>query len=813
MNLYWSSFMRKKTAKKSILGSILLAILLVALVGVAVIFVLGRQFGFDLFSSGESAPEAEQPVQAQGILRPESEKAPESESNIVISELMPSNKCTLPDESGKFPDWIEFYNAGDQDAELSKCTLRCNGDSVSLDEVTLAPGEYYVMFCPGELSASGATIVFKNNKGRELSNITYEAVGRDISIRVSEDGLSTTAFPSPGQPNSDEGYDRWQSSLKAAGPLVISEVMVHNSSYLRISNKYYDWVEIKNVSGESVLLSDYYLSDAGSDRLRFRLPSKTLAPGKLYIIYCSDEQAAVNQDFAPFGLNALRDELYLSAADGTLCDFMLLHDIPLDGSAGKLDGKNGMFYFTSPTPQADNKGGYRCIAARPVSLEKDGVFNDVSGVTVTLSAPGTIYYTTNGSRPTTDSAVYTGPITLTSTTVVRAINYEPGKLTAEPLSLSYIINEGHSLPVVSLVTDPADFTAVYNRPTVETEKPAVLEFFGEEGSFSMDCGFKLHGATSKIAQQKKSMKIQFKNRYAGPLEYDLFENGVTEFTSVLLRAAQEDVYSTLMRDNLMHQLSLQAFPDLSVQDYRYAVLYVNGQYWGLYNFREAHSAEHFANHHGLETSDVTMYRELAGGDCPQLNEIYRTLAYNTDYSNARYEEICSKLDVDSVIAWCIIQAYSGNYDIHPTNVRFYYVASEDKLYYSLSDLDLGFFDPWTFQFVFDMNGDYAYIYNRVAKLLLNFPQFRKQFSDALSGALTGPLSNENVLAMIDSLSGEIRPEIYADRVRWGGTVDGWEKMIGSMKYFVNSESGRARTLVFGIKRYIAINDADFVQVK
>ena len=48
--------MRKKTAKNSILGSILLAILLVALVGVAVIFVLGRQFGFDLFSSGESAP-------------------------------------------------------------------------------------------------------------------------------------------------------------------------------------------------------------------------------------------------------------------------------------------------------------------------------------------------------------------------------------------------------------------------------------------------------------------------------------------------------------------------------------------------------------------------------------------------------------------------------------------------------------------------------------------------------------------------------------------------------------------------------------
>ena len=805
--------MQNKRSRKNILKPILLAVVLCALVGIAVFFILGRHWGLDWFRSGSSGIDEGTLSQEAGILIPGSASVPDTEINIVISELMPSNKSTLADENGEFVDWIEFYNAGDQDADLSKCSLRCNGDSVHLDPAVIAPGEYYVMFCPGQLSASGSTIVLKNNKGKEISYITYDEVDRDKSVQISDDGLTVTAFPSPGQANNDEGYDKWQSSLEAAGPIVINEVMVYNNTYLRTSNQYYDWVEIRNISDENILLSDYYLSDANSNRRIYQLPPKTVAPGATYIIYCSSDQSATNQDFAPFSLNALKDELYLSKSDGTLCDVMNLHDIPLGGSAGRMAGMNGMFYFTVPTPQAENTGGIRCIAAKPVSLEKDGVFNDVSTVTVTLSAPGTIYYTTNGETPTTDSTVYTGPITLTKTTVVRAINYEPGKLIADPLSLSFIINENHSLPVVSLVTSPADFTTVYNRPSDDNERSATLEYFGEDGSFSIDCGFKLHGATSKFAQQKKSLKIQFKNRYSGPLEYDLFDNGVTEFSSVLLRAAQEDVYSTLVRDNLMHQLSLQAFPDLSVQDYRYAVLYVNGEYWGLYNIREAHSAEHFANHHGLDDSDVTMYRELVSGDCPQLNDIYRTLAYNTDYSDAKYNEICSRLDVDSVIAWSIIQAYSGNYDIHPTNVRFYYVSSEDKLYYSLSDLDLGFFDPWTFQFVFDMNGDYAYIYNRIAKLLLNFPQFRKQFSSALSEALTGPLSNENVVALIDSLAEEIRPEIYADRVRWGGTADGWEQMVGAMKYFVTMQSGRAKTLVFGIKRYIAINDADFVQVK
>ena len=798
--------MRKKSSRNNIFITILLVLVLVALIGVAVFFIFGRNGGLFGGHHGQADPEESLPAPITGILNPEPSKEPEAEVVVTVSELMPSNKSTLADENSRFPDWIELYNPGTQEADLSKCSLRIDGDSIDLSGIIIAPGEYRVLFCPGKLSASGGTVIFKNNRGVELTNITYAATDRDISVRISEEGLTYSEFPTPGQPNSDDGYDSWQSALKTAGPLVINEVMVYNNSYLRTNNQYYDWVEIKNVSTANVLLSDYYLSDANSERLLFQLPPKTVAPGEVYIIYCSGDQSVNNQDFAPFSLNAHRDELYLSSSDGALCDYISLHDIPLGGSAGKMSGRNGMFYFTMPTPQAENTGGYRCIAAKPAVLEKDGVFNDVSSVTVTLSAPGTIYYTTNGDTPTTDSAVYTGPITLTGTTVIRAINYEPGKLIADPLSLSYIINEGHTAPVVSLITNQADFSNVYNNYTADIERTGAIEYFGEDGSFSMGCGFKLHGETSRSAQ-KKSFKITFRSRYDGELEYDLFNNGITTFSSILLRSAQEDFYSSMMRDNLVHQMSIAAFPELPAQDYRYAVLYVNGKYWGLYNIREAHSPEHYANHYGYNADTVEMFRENYPNSCQYMTDICTYVSYHSMSNPADYEYISGILNTDSVIGWTILQAYCGNIDCYPNNVRLYYSSEDNVLRYALLDLDLGFFGRDGFSI--PLSNEYRY--TNLARALLSSPAYRNDFLSQMSAALTGPMSNDNVVALLDKFEEEMHAEVYRDKTRWGGTLDQWEGMIDNLRAYVTQGNGRARIIAANIRSYVAMTDAEYQQ--
>ena len=87
-----------------------------------------------------------------------------------------------------------------------------------------------------------------------------------------------------------------------------------------------------------------------------------------------------------------------------------------------MDGENGWFFFASPTPGKDNTDGERTIAASPSALTKGGIYEGVESVTVELEGAGTIRYTLDGSAPDGKSPIYSAPITLTKTTVLRAVS-------------------------------------------------------------------------------------------------------------------------------------------------------------------------------------------------------------------------------------------------------------------------------------------------------------------------------------------------------------------------------------------------------
>ncbi len=756
--------------------------------------------------------ETVEPPRAVETPAPARQSVPEDFSTALrISEVMPSNKSTLAD-GGLFPDWVELYNSGPEPLPLGGIWLCCDGGRWPLPDETLAPGAYLLIFCDGSgrdarhasftVEKDGASLTLESASGAVGDRFDTPAASGDESFRRGEDGQAVLCdYATPGFDNSREGYCRFQESLGRGGPLQIYEVMVYNEWVLRQNGAYYDWVEIKNVSDAPVETGGYYLSDSGSDRKRFALPSRTLQPGELLVIYCTGDETVTGERFASFGLSALNDQLYLSAADGTLCDYACVRGVPYHGSFGRLDGQNGFFYFASPTPGENNAGGARTVAARPELLGRDGVFDGVESVSVTLSGDGEIRYTTDGSAPTASSALYTGPLTLTQTGVVRAVRFREGELPSPSLDLSFIINEGHSLPVVSLVADPSDIfggKGLYSNPSQEIERPGSVSLFETDGTgFNLECGIKLHGATSKMAQSKKSFKLCFRSRYEGDLHYDLFENGVTDFSSILLRAAQESTYSTYMRDNLMHQLAQQAFPELPVQDYKYSVLYINGRYWGVYNIREAHSAAHYARHYGYDEDTVTQWKEAWPGDSP-IGEIYRFALNHSLKSDTYYEQVAARINVDSVIGWTVMQAYSGNVDFYPPNTRFYYSTQDGQMRYALVDLDLAMFA----YDMFDPPLHFGYAYNTLANRLLQNRQYQLRMAELLSEALRGPMSDESVLALIDKLAAELRPEIERDRQRWArgnarlDSLEGWETKWddGSLPWlrdFVTRKGGRA----------------------
>ncbi len=778
-------------------------------------------------SSPASRESSDRPSQAAAAVEEPTEGAAPAASArptvflpLSISEVMLSNKAALSDDNGLFPDWIELQNYGSEALSLGGLSLSKGGVRWPLPDRTLAPGEYLLIFCDGSdsdgthasfsLSKDGVTLQLEDADGALIEEFRAPACEADCSVIRDDEGYPVvTDCPTPGYANSAEGYAQLQAARSSSSPLQIYEVMVYNSWYLPQKGQYYDFVELRNVSDSTVELSDYYLSDKGSERALFRLPERSLGPGEIAVVYCCGEEDGGDM-LAPFTLSAERDQLYLSHADGQLMDYVSLYDIPYGGSLGRLDGQNGFFYFAVPTPGTVNVNGCRLIADKPVLLGRDGVFEGVDSVSVELRAAGDIYYTLDGSAPTTASQKYTAPFSLSQTGVVRAISAEPDKLTSEILELAFIINEGHTLPVVSLVGDPADITGpagLYRNPSRDIERIGAVKFFEDGQSFSIACGIKLHGETSKLAQDKKSFKLKFLSRLDGELHYDLFENGVTDFSSILLRAAQESTYSTLMRDNIVHQLAIRCFPELPAQDYKYAVVYINGEYWGVYNIREAHSEEHYAYHYGYDPDTVSHWKE-SWDKTSEIDEICRFALNHNLANDENYETVAARINVDSVIGWTILQAWCSNHDCNPPNMRYYYSTEDGMLRFALVDLDLGMFEYDVFDV--PLHGSvvdgyrYAYAFNDLADRLMQNRQYQLRMAEQLSNALHGDMSDESVLALIDELADQLRPEIQRDRDRWakgggpGDTVEFWEhgfQMVDYLRDYVTRKNGRASSMV------------------
>ncbi len=745
------------------------------------------------------------------------------EGTIVISEVMAADQAILADCFGDFSDWVELYNSGETAVELAGWYLSDDHSETmkwAIPEIILQPGQRIVIFCSGRdgvydgelhasfsLSASGEALVLSSYAGICMDSVTFGASDRNQSFILdpADSQLILTAYPTPGYSNDMEGYESFCAADVAVGELAIWEVMTSNDWYLpQALGACYDWVELRNTSDEAISLGDYSLTDDSDASGKYTLPDRTIAPGESFVVILSGDSSLSTKEYAhaPFSLNAMEDQLFLYRND-TLVDHVALSQIPLGYSYGRMENVGGFFYM-KPSPQKANNPGSRLISAMPTSDIAPGVYATETSLQVSLEAVGEIYYTTDGSVPDASSERYEAPIQVDKTTVIRAVSLEDGKMSSDIYTATFIVQEPHDIPVLSLVMDPQDLWGPdgiykYDIAVKEEKRSANLAYSGEDGSFSLDCEISLHGATTVTAFAKKSFTLRFHDNYDGILEYDVFGDGeVTKFRSLILRTSHESVYSTQMRDALMGQAASECSDTVVAQKFRYVALYINGEYWGLYALREHHSEEHFASYMDVPVASVEKPVKFALSGTT-LYQAYQFCEKNSCKSDENYAYMQTLVDVNSYADWIILEAYTGNIDINE-NMRYYYCAVDGLWHCALVDVDLGMFSHNGIESVTG-----AWHHGIIAASLMENEQFQRLVAQRMAEMLGGTLSDESMTGRVDTMSEIIRNEMVLDAQRWGYTIRNWESAVANLRDYCD---GRALELINSFCDYVDFTEAE-----
>lgn len=774
----------------------------ILVIGVGILVLLnllipGRQAAIEETAPPESsAPEADLSLDAQ---------------KIRISELMYKNRAVLQDEDGDFSDWIELENCSEEDVSLAGWHLSDREGELGwqLPDIVLPAGGRLVVFASGKDRAETLHTDFALSEGESLylynrydylaETVSCQGAQANRSLSLDESGeYSPSLYPSPGQPNSAQGYEAFQSGLVSTGPLVINEVMVKNFSTWQGGNLgYCDWVEVKNVSDETLLLSDFYLSDDEDEYRSWQFPQLSLAPGEMIMVCCDESGLSAGEGYvtANFSLGSDGEQLFLSGPQG-LIDYVFLQDIPYECSYGRMEGQPGWFYFSTPSPGRANGEGYRRVSAAPQAVTADGVFEDVESVSVELEAAGQIYYTTDGSAPNLDSMRYKGSFSLDSTGIVRAVAVEEGAMPSRELTLSYIINQGHSLPVVSLVAaDERQFESMYNNALKGIEIPGSISLYEQDSKFTIACGIKMHGATSLVLP-KKNMSLRFRSAYGQEsLSYDVFDGGVSKFTNLMLRSGQ-DFYGAIMRNELSENLAQASSQSLISQRSKYCVLYINGQYSGIYALMEKMNEQHYANIAGVSRESVSVIDANVGVNTDLFRDVFAFCASNDMSLPENYEHFCSLMDVDSLIDWIILESYCVNMDLTSGNLRYCRSTENDgKWRLMFYDLDSTFLQPE--QNVYNILSSY-YLETRQVSMIIAPLLENDEFVDRLltrwAELLNSTLTNESVLQEIDRLAAQLEPEVERDYARFGMSLDKWLWNVDYLRSFISDRDWRQHNI-------------------
>ena len=492
------------------------------------------------------------------------------------------------------------------------------------------------------------------------------------------------------------------------------------------------------------------------------------------------------------------------------------------------------------------------------SVEDDLTFSVPSGFydsafNLTISAPENckVYYTVDGTEPTTESTEYTGEINIYRPSgssyvyavsdgngytynedapsnvdmglVVKAIAVDGTGEIQYKKSAAYFIGFSKDinyidLPVISIEVDPVDMfgfdSGIYvpgkayyegfiqgNSAQANYLKkwsaPIQMEYYeaSKDKTFATSASITIFN-DQHTKEAQKAFVIKTTDLYPEGTAIDDYLND-TSNALYLLSGAWDN--STKIRNYLVNGLLDDT--DILQKDYTPCIVFINGEYWGLYTLATNYDSRYFEDELGIKDRVLTVTSDY--GVPQEYSEFYEYVV-STDFSvDENYQQVQTMMDVDNYIEFMCANIYMGNTLMWRNEAACVWRTvdgngsgySDNRWRWALNNVDntLGntqsFIDPYN-------RGDYAepiintYLSNGIKNnaffnSLLQSDDFCKQYLETMDTLIANNFTQEHADEILADLSSSISKAVNATNKRFAisdGDVFGAEvKRLG--KFF------------------------------
>ena len=460
-----------------------------------------------------------------------------------------------------------------------------------------------------------------------------------------------------------------------------------------------DWIEIYNPTNKDISLTGFSLSkNGGGDQ---PLGGYVVKAHDYIIVYCSSA-GFENADFphADFSIGKVSEAEIILKYDSLQCESIKLPKLNKGVSYSK--NAKGEMYVSEPTPLAAN--AEKTIGDTPAFSQAAGSYEKAFDLEITAGESQTVYYTTDGTDPATSDTrkVYENALRIDDRSddenVLSA--YDPMKIQldyrdsielpdksavdkgtviracAEGTSGIYCLGDVYKEYDEENPDHPwnGSIPANYNQRGREWEKECYVEYFDSEGSslISQDCGIRIQGGWSR-ADYQKSFRLYARSDYGkssfDTAFWDSFTdvNGeaITSCKTFVLRNGGNDANYSKFKDMMIQ--NMVSGRGVETQQGTACVLFIDGEYWGLYTLQSDYSDRYFADRYNVAKSNVVMYKndELSEGEAEDeklFNDMYKFITENDMSIEENYRKACAMIDMDNLVEYAATEMYIFNDD-------------------------------------------------------------------------------------------------------------------------------------------------------